>query len=457
MRNQPRVYTLLSLVILCVFLVAACAPPPAEAPASNESSTPAASTAETSSETTDEEVLQVWITWGDNPAQIQALFDQYGAANNVRVEVNAPVDTDKVIAALAGNDPPDVLVTGGPDNVGTWAREALVTPLDDLISTSGVDLADIYTAPLSQCQYQGSYFCLPWGTDTYALFWNKDLFEDAGLDPEQPPQTLEELVEFAKLLTKVGDDGTLTQIGFVPDFSWSHLDLYTAMMGGWWYNEDGTEVTFTSDAVVNALTWEQQFYCNSDYDVAEVQRFKSGFGDYSSPDNGFYAGKIAMMVEGEWQPGPNFIQKFKPELYYGVAPFPYPAGTPERAGTTVVSGSVAMIPSSAKNKEASAKLLAWMMSPEVIAEEMIANFNLPSSAKAAEDPRFHENEKFEVFLTLMGGANATAPIMSPINGEVATALGQIEEQVLSTCAEPLPLLEAAQAELQPQLDAALEK
>lgn len=456
-KRQWRFQGWLSVIIFSLLLTACTPPPPVDTPAAEESS--AAASAESSTTASADEaadVLSVWITWGDNPAQIQALFDQYGAANNVRVEVNAPVETDKVIAALAGNDPPDVLVTGGPDNVGTWAREDLVTPLDDLISSSGIDTADIYAAPLSQCQYQGSYYCLPWGTDTYALFWNKDLFEEAGLDPEQPPQTMEELVAMAKTLTKVDANGQITQIGFVPDFSWSHLDLYTAMMGGWWYNEDGTEVTLTSDAVVNALKWEQQFYCNTDYSTDEIQRFKSGFGDYASPDNGFYGGKIAMMVEGEWQPGPNFIQNYKPELYYGVAPFPYPQANPERANTSVVSGSVAMIPSSAPNKEAAAQLLAWMVSPEIVAEEMVANFNLPSSAKAAEDPRFHENEKFEIFLNLMAEPNATAPIMSPINGELATALGQIEEQVLLTCADPLPLLEQAQAELQPLLDAALQ-
>ena len=451
-RHRSRFISLVTVLLVLLIATACAPPPPAEAPADTGGEAPAAATGDAASD----EVLQVWITWGDNPAQIQALFDQYGEATGVQVQVNAPVETDKVIAALAGNDPPDILVTGGPDNVGTWAREELITPLDDLISTTSIDLEDIFDAPLSQCQYQGAYFCLPWGTDTYALFWNKDLFEDAGLDPEQPPQTLEELVAMAKELTIVADDGTLTQIGFVPDFSWSHLDLYTAMMGGWWYNEDGTELTLTSDAVVNALLWEQQFYCNDDYAVDEVQRFKSGFGDYSSPDNGFYGGKIAMMVEGEWQPGPNFIQNYKPELYYGVAPFPYPEADPARANTSVVSGSTVMIPSSAKNKEASAELLAWMMSPEVVAEEMVANFNLPSSATAAQDPRFHENEKFEVFLNLMGDPNAVAPVMSPINGEVSTALGQIEEEVLATCADPLPLLEAAQAELQPLLDAALQ-
>ncbi len=450
MSRQGRwVYALLAAG-LALALLAACAPPAAPAPAAGEA--PAVEEA-APAPSLEQPVLGVWITWGDNPAQLQSLFDRYGAANNVKVEVNSPVDDDKVIAGLSGSAPPDILVTGGPDSVGTWAREGLIIPLDDFLAGGEVDLNDIFEAPLSQCKYQGKYYCLPWGTDTYALFWNKDLFEEAGLDPERPPQTMEELAEYAKKLTKIDENGNITQVGFIPDFSWSHLGLYVAMMGGYWYSDDGARITFTSDPVVNALKWEQQFYC--DYNTEDVLRFTSAFGGYMSPDNGFYAGKVAMMVEGEWQPGVNFIQKYKPELYYGVAPFPPPQANPERKNTNLVSGTVAMIPSGVKDKAAAWKLMAWMMSPEIVAEEMVANFNLPSSKKAAEDPRFHENEKFEVFLKLMSDPNAKAPILTPINAEVDTELGQIEEQVLHTCADPLPLLEAAQAKLQPLLDKAL--
>jgi multiple sugar transport system substrate-binding protein len=266
---------------------------------------------------------------------------------------------------------------------------------------------------------------------------------------------MEELAEFAELLTITDDSGAITQIGFIPDFSWSHRDLYATMLGGYWYNEDGTQLTLTSDPVVNAFRWEQQFYC--DYNPDEVVRLSSSFGGYASPDNGFYSGKIAMMVEGEWQPGPNFIQSYKPELFYGVAPFPPPAANPEYANTSLVSGSVALIPSGVEDKEAAFELLAWMMSPEILADQMVANFNLPTSAKAAEDPRFLENEKFQVFVELLNDPNAKSPVVTPINAEVNAALDQIEEQVLRTCADPLPLLEEAQATLQPQLDAALQQ
>ena len=46
--------------------------------------------------------LNVWITWGDNPQQLQALFDKFGQANNVKVIVTAPVDQDNILPALTG-------------------------------------------------------------------------------------------------------------------------------------------------------------------------------------------------------------------------------------------------------------------------------------------------------------------------------------------------------------------
>jgi multiple sugar transport system substrate-binding protein len=396
----------------------------------------------------EEKVLRVWITWGDNPAQIQELFDKYGTANNVKVEVTAPVDEDKVLPALTGSEPPDILVLGGGDLVKSYAKEGLVDELASAIKTGKIDMDDMFPAPLTQCEQAGKYYCLPWGTDLYALFWNKDMFEAAGLNPEVPPKTMEELVQFADKLT-VLDNGNLTQIGFIPDLSWSHSDLYVHMFGGFWYNNDGTQVTVDSQPMLDSMLWQQQFYTK--YGIDNVLSFASGFGEYSSPDHPFYAGKVAMMVEGEWQTGPNFISNFKPELNYGVVAFPPPAAHPERAGTIVNQGTVALIPSGAKDKAASAKLLGWMLSPEIVAEEMCANANLPTSRKAAEDPCFTSNPKFNVFVALMSSANAYAVVTTPISLELNDALGTMEEEVLHTGADPKPILEQIQMEFEIKL------
>lgn len=447
---RKHLWSMLAL-LLVVALLAACAPAvvtPAPQPAEEQPAAAEAPAAEKAPQ-----VLRVWVQWGDNPAQLQGLFNRYAEANNVKVEVNAPVDEDKIIAALSGSEPPDVLVLNGPDNVSTWVNEGLLTPLENVIAANNIDLDDIFPAMLAQGRYKGHLYALPWGSDTYALYWNKDLFEEAGLDPEHPPQTLEELVEYADKLTKVNENGEITQIGFVPDFSWSHIEQYVPMFGGYWFSEDGTKVQLTSPAVIDALKWEQQFYTK--YGPEEVLRFVSSTGDYASAEHGFMAGKVAMMVDGEWMVGPNFIGGLKPDLWYGVAPFPYPADHPERANTNLVGGTVAVIPSGVRDVEASGKLLAWMMTPEIVADEMVANYNLPSSKKAAEDPRFHEDEKFVLFMNLASDPNATSHIFTSISAELNTELELIEEQVLHAGADPEPLLEEAQAKLQAMLDKAL--
>jgi multiple sugar transport system substrate-binding protein len=427
---------LVLIVAVLLAMLAACTSQPAAPEEAEEPST-----------------LRVWIAWGNNPEWLQNFFDQYGDAEGVKVEVNANVEADKIITGLSGTEPPDVLILSGPDDVGSWAREELVLSLDDVVATHNIDLDDIFPAPLGQCQHLGKHYCLPWGTDNYALFWNRDLFEDAGLDPDQPPQTMEELVEYADKLTKSDADGNMTQVGFIPDFSWSHIDLYAAMFGGYWVSEDGTQVQMDSQAMIDAMKWEQQFYTK--YDAEEVLRFGSGLGDYMSPDQGFYAGKVAMMVDGEWQPGKNFIGLYKPELNYGVASFPPPADHPERKNTNVVAGTVVVIPSNVKNVEASGKLLAWMMEPQTIADFMVENFNLPTSKKAAQDSRFAENEKFMVFVELMGDPNARTAPRTIIDAEIITELEMVEEQVLHASADPEPLLKEAQDKLEPMLKEAL--
>src|SRR5262245_65519721 len=83
--------------------------------------------------------LNVWITWGDNPQQLQSLFDKFGQANGTKVIVTAPVEDDKILPALTGSEPPDVLILGGGDLVKSYYKEGLVTELSNAIKTGGTD------------------------------------------------------------------------------------------------------------------------------------------------------------------------------------------------------------------------------------------------------------------------------------------------------------------------------
>lgn len=428
---MKKLYSLFCILMAATMLLTACGGKPAEV-----------------------ETLRVWIQWGDNPQQIQELFNKYTAETGIKVEVTAPLEEDKILPALTGSEPPDILVLSGGDLVKSYAKENLVMELSPIIKTGGIDLTDFFDAPLNQCKSGDLILCLPWGTDMYALFWNKDMFEAAGLDPETPPATMEELAEFADKLTVRDADGKLTQVGFLPDQGWMHDDLYVRMFGGFWYSEDGTQLTANSQPMIDSLLWQQQFYTK--YGADEVMALSAGWADaYMSADYPFYTGKMAMYVDGEWMTGPNFISAFKPEASYGVAPFPPPADHPERANTAVVQGTVAVIPAGAKNPDASAKLLAWMMSPAIVAEEFCFNANLPTSKKAAQDPCFTSNPKFNVFVNLMASPNASYIITTPISLEFNDAYSLVFEQVVHGGADPIPLLDALQSEFEIKLQDAL--
>jgi multiple sugar transport system substrate-binding protein len=394
--------------------------------------------------------LRVWLTWPESPEQMQAFFDGYTQETGVSTEVNTAVPIDKMIAGMSGKDAPDLVVFGDIFGIGMFAKEGMIIPLDDLIAQNNVDLADMYATPLSQCNYGGKYYCLPWGTDDYALYWNKDMFEAAGLDPEKPPETMEQMLEYSDRLTKVDDQGNLTQVGFIPDFPWMHTDLFLAMFGSTYQNADATEVLLDTPEMIATMKWQQEFYTR--YGADKVKRFLSSAGNYKGADSGFYTNKIAMLVDGEWQPGKDYIKKYRPDMNYGIAPMPYPEGHPERKGTVVLWGTTVVIPAAAPDPQASAKLMAWMMLPQPQADMMIQIPNLPSSHLAAQDPRFGQDEDLKLFIEMMNSPKAQNVYVSPVTYDILTEIAQIQESVFFNGEDPEPLLKDAQARVQAKLD-----
>jgi multiple sugar transport system substrate-binding protein len=456
--SENRVAALLGLAVTVSLLAAGCSLPDSQP---------------------EEGVLQVWTTWAGSSTKLQSLFDRYSEMTGAPVKVKTGVDSRQVSKAMAGSTPPDVVILSSSDLVRSYYDEGLIEPLDSWTTATGIDLDDIYPAPLAQCQLgNGVHVCLPWGADVYALFWNKDLFLSAGLDPERPPQTTEELAVYADVLTIRDEKGELSQIGFVPNFARSHTDLYVHVFGGSWYGDGGVAITLDSKAMLDAANWQLQFFKRYGHQV--VKEFVSSFDHHmasrhplfagkrlscqqchrntphgKSPDRGFYDGKVAMMIDGQWQVGPNFISHVEPELNYGVAPFPPPADHPERASTAVVEGAVAVIPAGAPDVEAAAELLAWMMLPETLAEASFSSHSLPTSRTAAQDLRFRQIPDFQVFIDLMAHANVEHVVPSPINLELNQALREIEEELLFKGKDPELLLKELQAELSPKLTEAL--
>ncbi len=399
--------------------------------------------------------LKVWIQFSDNPKLFQDTFAKYAKANNVQVEVVCPAPLDKILAALSSSDAPDIVALDDYVTAQSVAFRGLTLDLKELGTQGGIDFNDIYPAALVSCQQAGKFVCLPWGVDANALFWNKDLFEAAGLDPNKPPKTLDEMAAYADRLTKKDAKGNLTQVGYLPGFPWPVQDTLLWKFGSGAYANDGRTLTVNTPANVKAFKWAQQFFAKPG--ARPVIDLRSGFGTYASSENGFFAGKVAMVFDGEWLPGPNFIPKFAPALSYGVAPLPVPADRLDAYGSDTIGGTVVLVPAATKDRAATAKLLAWMESPEIIAEVMSQNSNLPSNNKAALDPRFRQLKHFQTFIDIMAHPKSTGETSSPIHQELDHALSQAVEQMEQEGADPEQLLNAIQKEFEPKLADAWKK
>lgn len=392
-------------------------------------------------------VLRVWTTWAGDPEPLQALFDRYSQQSGQPVKVLTGVKGKKLQEALASDTPPEIIILSSSEPVGAYAGQNLVEPLDSWIERAGIPLDDFYPAPLARCESgEGVHLCLPLGGDVFALYWNKDLFRAAGLDPERPPQTMEELVDYAGRLTLRNEAGEISQVGFLPDFPRPHTELYVRMLGG-------DLSTVNAQPVIDAENWQLQFFTAPGFEaVNELVTSLDRYGDSDHPvlggarlncqqchrekpvsakklpEQGFYKGKVAMMVDAQWQETGGYLPALQPGLNYGVAPFPPPAANPERANTVLVQGPVVVIPAHLSDKTAAADLLAWMMSPEIMAEISDTKASLPARRTAAADPRFAEMANTEVFLDLMEQGNAGhLPLLEP---EVQQALREVEQELL---------------------------
>ncbi|MCL4515680.1 MAG: ABC transporter substrate-binding protein [Firmicutes bacterium] len=372
-----------------------------------------------------------WHSWtGDEAKALEGLIAEFNKTHeDIQVQGISQGGWSnhhqKLLTAVSGGTAPDVANLGS-DYLPEWAHNGALTPLDSYISKSKYDLSDFYPISLQMGRFGGKTYGLALNQDTYALLWNKDLFKKAGLDPEKAPKTIEELDAMVEKLTVRDKDGKIAQIGFLPDFPWGHFDLYGPAFGGSFYDARNKKITANDAEIVRALEWEQGFY--KKYDVKSISTFKSGFGAYATGNYAFYTGKVAMVVEGEWQAA--FIPKFAPKLNWGAAPFPSPKDKPGAYGATTTVGSLLVIPKGSKHASEAWEFIRWMEQPRNAGKFAAALHNVPAFKSLADDPEFTTDANFRVFMRLLGSANARHWPQIPVANMYATEIGSAEEAVV---------------------------
>lgn len=375
----------------------------------------------------------------------KALIEEFNRSQDkyfvraVPVGFNAAME--KLLTSTAGGAPPDIFSLD-TTFIAQLAPQGLFLPLDDFMK-SEPSLAEEKFFPFcwDMCHFDGHVWAVPMTTDSYCLLWNKALFRKAGLDPERAPRTLEELKEYAARLTIRAEDGTVEQMGFLPWLPWDLSFMWGGLFGGTWYdNVTGRVACGDDQAIMDAYAWQASFAVHPGdtnpepyaIDPDQLAAFSKGLGEYQSASNPFYAGKVAMITEGEWQS--TFIQKYAPGLDWGVAPIPQPAGAPARAYGPAGVGDV--IPATARNVDGAKAYLKWFYAPRLdtgvspASDFCYAIHNIPPRIEEAQQERFVGNPKFKIFVDqFLSKDVVTFPVM-PVTQFMADQIERQRERVL---------------------------
>jgi multiple sugar transport system substrate-binding protein len=259
--------------------------------------------------------------------------------------------TSKLLTAVAGGNPPDVMLAS---RYGVAEYMDAVTGLNDRAAKDGIKESTFYKWAWDESVYDGKLLGLPYDGTARALYYNKDHFKEAGLDPDKPPVTIAELEEAAKKLTKKEGSKT-TRFGLIPWYGEGWLYTWGWSFGGSFLDKQSGKVTVNDPNIVKALEWETNFA--KQFGIQDITSFTSSAG--SNATNPFMTGQLSMMVTGNWMI--SQIQQYNPKLNYGISYIPTPTG---KDFTTFVGGRVLIIPKGVKNEDAAWEFVKWMCTSE---------------------------------------------------------------------------------------------
>jgi len=403
-----------------------------------------------------EGVAQTFV--GQPPAD-RALVHDFTRVTGQPVEAVTNQDPVKILASIESGNAPDLVILAllRPN----WIYQGAMTPLDNYMKASHFNLSKFTDTAWSLGHVNGHYYTMSPEQDSIDLLYNKALFRRAGLDPNKPPQTLSQLLDYAKKLTVFNRDGSIKQLGLMPNGNINgggidYFQLWGNVFGGAWYDQAHEKTTAVNAHNVQALTWLANYW--KQIGPSKLDRFESGFGTAMGPNDPFVRGQEAMIIDGDWWPFGLLPKGFD----LGASYIPYPDGHPELAHRTASPSDVMFIPKGSPHADLAWKFINWYMNSE--SEQLklalptgITGYPLLKSAlskpldgPAGAQPVVRQLE--HILLTSHGTAN---PLVMPISQKFLQNLDYDGQKVLHGQENPLAALHHVDQVSQPTLDQAL--
>lgn len=329
------------------------------------------------------------VSVGGGPdALIDALCEEYHKENpNVKVTpvyAGSYADTrTKVQAAIKGGNTPDLAIMFSIDLYSLLSMDA-IADIDSFCTTDADKewLNGFYDGFMMNSRDGETTYGIPWQRSTIVLYYNKDAFEAAGLDPEQPPKTWDELKEDAKKLT-ITENGQTTQYGIqIPSDGYAYWMLQTFCVeqnGFNLMNETGTETYYDDERTAKGLEFWKS--------LADDGSMPEGIVAWATTPSDFLEGKTAMMYHTT---GNLTNVKNNANFNFGVAMLPANEsyGSPTGGGNFYIFKGV-----SKERQQAAFDFIKWMTDDERVAQWSIDTGYVATRPSAYDTERMQEYAK----------------------------------------------------------------
>jgi sn-glycerol 3-phosphate transport system substrate-binding protein len=358
----------------------------------------------------------------------------------------------KLVASLDTGNVPAVMMPG-TSHMQMMIDSGAVAPMQDFVDRDGYDLSDLDPKGIQFYTSQGKLWAMPCGIEIPLLYYNKVTFREVGLDPDRPPQDLEELRQYSEKILKRDSAGNVVRSGLAMEIAgWPRVVLEEH--GDLWVdNENGregraTKVLFNNDTGRWFFKWWHDIVDSGlAFNVGRNPTAAEGFLAIAS-------GRAAMTFaqSGALRPVIDALEAGVQGVEIGVSRVP---GAPGGTGQTVGLAPYGLWILNVRPKEeqeAAWKFIKWLVEPEQQAEWFAGSGYLPASRSAVNLPAAQDTMAryplFQVVFDLYLNAPATAASLPPALGpviQVDEAVCRGAEEMLSGIKDPEQALEDAAA------------
>ncbi|WEG10765.1 sugar ABC transporter substrate-binding protein [Pullulanibacillus sp. KACC 23026] len=298
--------------------------------------------------------------------------------NNLSVDYNSVYN--KVMTNVQSNSHSIDLTEMDTIWAGQYDKGNIAVNLKNIIPKSVQK--EFTPSSLTSVSYNGDIMGVPWFSSTKHFYWNKTMFKEAGLDPNNPPKTYDEFLKDSKIIqSKLGSKNV-----YASGWSWEQAESLTCdyvgflgAYGGTFFNNQGTP-EFNSPGGVKALQMMQTLYKSGTIDPASLQ------WNETQVQNAFASGKIAMMTNWEGM-YPMLNTKSQSQVVGETSLGLLPGEGNVKSSAVTGSEGVALLQSS-QHKQAALEFLEFIASNDYQYPEFKENGQYPTIQADYSDPKF---------------------------------------------------------------------